>query len=116
VIPPTGPFPRETRIRRSAEFREIKEVGCRHSSGAFVLLVRSTTGAGVARLGITASRKVGNAVARNRVKRRIREWFRRCGQARLAGLDVVVIARAAAATLSGPATFDELSRIARGVR
>ena len=46
VIPPTGPFPREARIRRSREFREIAEVGRRHSSGAFVLLVRPTGGTG----------------------------------------------------------------------
>jgi ribonuclease P protein component len=53
---------------------------------------------------------------RNRVKRRIREWFRRTGQDRLAGLDLVVIARASAAGLGGAATFDELDRIARGIR
>ena len=90
-------------------------MGRRHSSGAFVLLVRPTSGSGRARLGITASRKVGNAVVRNRVKRRIREWFRRGGQAQLWGLDVVVIARTSAARLAGAATFDELSRLARGI-
>jgi ribonuclease P protein component len=68
------------------------------------------------RLGITASRKVGNAVMRNRVKRRIREWFRRDGQSVLAGLDLVVIARPVAAALSGAGTFSELSRVARTIR
>jgi len=91
-------------------------VGRRHSSRAFVLLVRAAGGSGRARLGITASRRVGNAVVRNRVKRWIREWFRRSGRAQLPGLDVVVIARASAATLGGSATFDELSRVAQGVR
>jgi len=65
---------------------------------------------------VTVSRKVGNAVVRNRVKRRIREWFRRDGQALVVGRDVVVIARASAAGFSGAASFAELSRIARGVR
>jgi len=117
VISPTGPFPREARIRRSSEFREIAEVGRRHSSGAFVLIVRPTASRGRrARLGITASRKVGNAVVRNRVKRRIREWFRRDGQALIAGHDAVVIARAAAAGLGAAETFTELSRVAKGVR
>jgi ribonuclease P protein component len=53
------------------------------------------------RLGITVSRKVGNAVARNRIKRCVREWFR--GQAeRLApGSELVVIGRRGAAKLSG---------------
>ena len=85
-------------------------------SGAFVLFARPSGGDGQARLGITASRKVGNAVVRNRVKRRIREWFRRGGQAQLAGLDVVVIARASAATLGGSATFEELNRAVQGLR
>jgi ribonuclease P protein component len=116
VIAPTGSFPREVRVLRSREFREITEVGRRHASGAFVLLVRPTSGSGRARLGITASRKVGNAVVRNRVKRRIREWFRRGGQAQLVGCDVVVIARASSARLAGTAAFDELSRAAQEVR
>ena len=92
-------------------------MGRRHSSGAFVLIVRPTAGRGRrARLGITASRKVGNAVVRNRVKRRIREWFRRDGQALIAGHDAVVIARVAAAGLGAAETFAELSRVAKGVR
>ena len=91
-------------------------MGRRHASSAFVLLVRPVQGGGRGRLGITASRKVGSAVVRNRVKRRIREWFRRDGQSELAGLDVIVIARASAAALDGSATFHELSRVAQGVR
>jgi ribonuclease P protein component len=115
VIPPTGSFPRDARIRRSREFREISVGGRRHASGAFVMLTRSSA-QGRARLGITASRKVGNAVVRNRVKRRIREWFRRDGREQVAGLDVVVIARPSAAQLASEDTFAELTRIAKGVR
>ena len=91
-------------------------MGRRHSSGAFVLIVRPTGRGRRARLGITASRKVGNAVVRNRVKRRIREWFRRDGQTLIAGYDAVVIARVAAAGLGAAETFTELSRVAKGVR
>jgi ribonuclease P protein component len=116
VIAPTGPFPRVARIRRSREFREIAEGGRRHSSSAFVVLVRPASPSGRTRLGITASRRVGNAVVRNRVKRRIREWFRRTGRAQLPGLDVVVIARASSAELRGAEAFTELDRIAQGIR
>jgi len=92
-------------------------VGRRHSSGAFVLIVRPTAGRGRrARLGITASRKVGNAVVRNRVKRRIREWFRRGGQHQLRGRDAIVIARATAGRIGSQATFAELDRAAKGLR
>ena len=43
------------------------------------------------RLGIIASKKIGNAVIRNRAKRMIREVFRRLEYAGLPGMDVVVI-------------------------
>lgn len=61
-----------------------------------------------ARLGVTVSRRVGGAVVRNRVKRRLREWFR-TSPVRAAGpLDLVVIARPPAATLAGEALCREL--------
>ena len=89
--------------------------GRRYSSRAFVLLVAAGQEASQARLGITASRRVGNAVIRNRVKRRIREWFRRDGQTLLHGRDLVVIARPSAADLDGAAVHDELARVARSI-
>ena len=52
------------------------------------------------RLGVTVSRRIGNAVARNRVKRRVRECFRKVIRDRLpAGTSIVVIARGGAAAL-----------------
>jgi len=59
------------------------------------------------------SRRVGNAVVRNHVKRRIREWFR-AGRAELEQLiDFVVIARSAAAPLSAREVSQLLDRAAR---
>jgi ribonuclease P protein component len=47
----------------------------------------------VRRLGVTVSRKVGNAVVRNEVKRAVREWFRHSRCLLDENVDVVVIAR-----------------------
>jgi ribonuclease P protein component len=50
------------------------------------------------RLGLTVSRKVGNAVARNRAKRRLREMVRLCANPeKLEGFDIVLIAKASSA-------------------
>ena len=57
-----------------------------------------------ARLGITVSRKVGNAVVRNRFKRRTREWFRSQRSLLNPELDLVVIARRS----GGQMSFSEL--------
>ena len=64
-------------------------------------------------MGVTVSKKVGTAVQRNRVKRRIREWFR-CNQAVLP-LDgaLVVIARRGAAGLEVAETNRELGSLLR---
>ena len=69
----------------------------------------NSAGAG-ARLGITASRRVGNAVARNGVKRRVREWFRRLPQR--PDVDWVVIARPGAGRQSGAQVARDLDVLA----
>lgn len=70
----------------------------------------------VRRIGITASRKVGGAVVRNRVKRGVREWFRRNRHELPEDVDVVVIARPPAAALSRPELYGQLSELARRAR
>lgn len=75
----------------------------RAASSNFVVLVSrppsSDKPSAGARLGITASRRIGGAVVRNRVKRRIREWFRRRDRRSERQLDIVVIARSGAVGL-----------------
>ena len=57
------------------------------------------------------SRKVGNSVVRNRVKRSIREWFRTSRDGLDDGIDVVVIARRGAAMQSGSSISHELTTL-----
>ena len=68
-----------------------------------------------ARVGLTVSRKVGNAVVRNRVKRWLREAVRSVG-APGAPVDIVVVARPEAAPAGFQALRDELASLFARVR
>jgi ribonuclease P protein component len=83
-------FPATSRIRRRPEYLRVYERGIRIRSRLMtVVALRNATG--VSRLGIAATRKLGDAVVRNRAKRRLRELFRQADVP--AGLDIVVIPR-----------------------
>lgn len=71
---------------------------------------RDDTPAGPSRLGIVATRKVGNAVVRNRIKRLCRECFRQWPGFVPDGIDLVVIARDGASELTLGNVREEWSR------
>jgi ribonuclease P protein component len=109
-------FERADRLRRSSEFQRLRREGRRQASSAFVLVVApgvDRSDLKRTRLGIAVGRRVGNAVVRNRVKRRIREWFRHQRASLRRGVDVVVIGRAPAAALSGREIWQQLDGLAR---
>jgi ribonuclease P protein component len=117
---PAERFGRSERLRQSKDFQRVARGGTRVASRDFVLLVDSKAGRAAAlpgrRLGVTASRKVGPAVVRNRVKRGIREWFRRHRGELAEDVDVVVIARRGAAELQGDQITQSLRALARRAR
>jgi ribonuclease P protein component len=82
---------RAARLRRRREFLLVQQRGERLYSGEVVVLALDSGGARP-RIGITVSSKIANAVARNRVKRWVREAFRAV-EAELPAVDLVVIAR-----------------------
>jgi ribonuclease P protein component len=92
------------RLRRRADFLDAAS-GTKVRGQAFVLQARPRRDDAPARVGFTVSRKVGNAVERNRVRRRLREAVRQSGSERMRpGHDYVLIGRRAALE----ATFDRM--------
>ena len=113
-----APFPKSSRVCKRRDYERVQRGGARVACPSFVLLcgLQPPSGAGgpgtktppAARLGLVASRRVGPAVARNRAKRLVREWFRHRACELPLGIDLVVILRARAASLGLGAVQTEL--------
>jgi len=94
------------RLKKRADFLAVAAAGTRIHGAGFVLQLRDRADGKAARVGFTVSKKVGTAVERNRVRRRLREIVRRHGpDAIRSGCDYVVIGRRNALDLP----FDRLS-------
>ena len=88
----TYSLPREHRLTRRPDFRICYETGRRYFSRYFVLFARWRTDESSAwRMGLAVTKKTGNAVVRNRVKRVLREFFRLHGPVMPERLDIVVV-------------------------
>ena len=101
-------LPAENRIKKRQDYLAVQNRGLRLRTPHFYVYV-SAGQYTFSRLGITASRRVGNAVVRNRVKRLVREYFR-LNMANLPdGLDVSIIARSGAGRLNLGDVVGEMS-------
>lgn len=86
--------PKPGRLKRRAEFLRVAATGKKAAIGGVVLQAMPRQDAEPARLGFTVTKKVGNAVIRNRTKRRLREAARLLLAERpVAGFDLVLIGR-----------------------
>jgi ribonuclease P protein component len=97
-------LPRETRLVRRAEYDAVYREGRRRSSREFTLFVRPN-GLEISRFGWSIKKALGNAVKRNRIRRRLREIFRLHRREIAAGWDIVVHPR----TTVGTADFSMLT-------
>ena len=86
------------RIRRSSDYQRCWQEGQRYHTAHFVVIV--SPGRVFSRLGITVSRKVGNAVCRNRFKRWTRDLFRKNYKQFGLIVDISIIAKRHAGRLS----------------
>ena len=99
-------------IKKRPDFLHVARNGCKVVRSGFVLqaaVSRRTFSVPVYRIGYTASKKIGNAVCRNRAKRRLRALCRELLPLEaIAGYDYVVIARHAVLELPYQRLYKEL--------
>ncbi|HEY6556200.1 MAG TPA: ribonuclease P protein component [Polyangiaceae bacterium] len=119
-----GAFPARERVRKRSEYLHVQANARRVVTPHFVLLLAVPVAGRAgsvpsqppcARLGVTVSRRVGNAVIRNRAKRLVREAFRATRDLWRPDLDVVVIVRQALTDLTCLDVVQEWRRAARAI-
>lgn len=79
-------------VKENGDFRRIYRKGRSAVFGGVVVYCLKNR-KGMSRLGVTVSTKLGHAVVRNRVRRRLRELYRLHKQEMLPGYDLIVVAR-----------------------
>ena len=104
-------FPKSIRLAASAEFQRVKNEGVSFHGSLLILSVLKAPGL-ESRFGFITSRRVGNAVVRNRVRRRLREILRLARPGLVSGFHLVIIAKKGCAAASYPDLKNEWLRLA----
>ena len=108
-------LPREARLRSAGDFAALRHTSGRLGGRCFSVRYRANE-LGQPRLGLAISKRVSKrAVERNRIKRLVRESFRRI-RLELPAIDLMVMAREQAAGLPGPELLAELDGLWRKLR
>jgi ribonuclease P protein component len=103
--------PTPQRLKRRAEFLRVSARGRKAPMAGLVLQALARPDDGPPRLGFTVTKKVGNAVVRNRTRRRLREAARLLLRAEpVAGVDLVLVGRATTRGRTFTALIDDLRR------
>jgi ribonuclease P protein component len=103
-------LPKTVRLLKRAQFLKLSKEGTKVHTSYFISAVLNST-AENHRIGITISRKVGNAVARNRIKRIIREYFRHRKNNISGKKDINIIGKKGLASLSNSQITAELDKL-----
>lgn len=109
-------FTRDERVRKRADFVRLQgRNGGRVRTRSFLLLLDRRVDGELTRLGVVASKKVGNSVERNRAKRLLREAFRLRKALFGPGIDVIAIAFEPLPTLGLADVLRDLDGAAREI-
>jgi len=111
---PDQSFSKQDRLLHRAEFLAVTRRGRRFSTRYFLVFLRANY-RGRPRLGLVVSKKVGKAVKRNYLKRRIREYFRLHKSGFPPSTDIVVIAKKGIPKVTYQMIGSDLDRFFRDV-
>jgi ribonuclease P protein component len=106
-------FSKSRRLTKASEYERVKRGGFTRRGKLLMLNVVAVQNSGQCRAGFIASRRIGGAVARNRVRRRLREIVRQHQHELREGFWIVLIARRDAADTSYYALEHEWLRLAK---
>ena len=97
-------FPKTARLTQTRDFTRVREHGKSSQARLIRVGLLRTGGGSPAKVGLITSRRVGGAVVRNKVRRRLREILKSCVTEIPSGFLVVIVAKSAAAE----ASFEQL--------
>jgi ribonuclease P protein component len=106
-------LPRVRRLTRATEYERVKRGGLVQRGKLLTLSATAVENSGLFRIGLITSRRLGSAVVRNRVRRRLREIVRQHQHDLRQDLWIVVIAKSDATNASYRELEDEWLRLAR---
>jgi len=113
VLTQVSTFPKSSRLRKRADFVVLSNSTNKHTVKGF-LVIWNLNSYGIARLGITATKKTGSAVGRNKIKRRIREVFRH-RRLSLPAVDINIVVRRDASVMDFQSFEIELEKAFRRI-
>lgn len=106
-------LPKERRLRGRDRIGQLFAEGARGSSGAILVRAVRNDDPGVTRIVAVAGKKLGNAVRRNRMRRRLRAAFRTCGESLPGGWDFALVARRELLEAEWPQVIRDLEKAMR---
>ena len=99
------------RVKKEKEFQKVFETGKSTANRNFIIYILPKTGQSHFRVGISVGKKVGNAVTRNAVKRKIRASIYQMKDQLRSDIDFIVIARASCADLPSAEIYSNLKHV-----
>lgn len=113
--PPSGKFPKTSRLLKHADFQAVYEQGKKHFSGNVTLFYRERNDAAGPRVGFAVGKLLGGAVQRNRIRRRLRAAVGRRLGLMASPLDLVLHPRKSVLNLEFARLDEEIERLFRGL-